>query len=327
MRSVTENVSALVGADVVCNACWNGDRYGSTFRWGNEHLHCSTCHGGDHWACAECGKCLPRGARLDRAYCSSTCRGRARKRRERDALERAAREAENPEAAAQEQAAHEARLEEFRALGKKISGGVSPADRADRERTKDLKARAEGCAKTIVHTRRDDQGGFIPPAYCASFGAGDVIYRRRRYPSDITSDVLPYCAEHRCPQSDGHHNRDAPEGRYYPGCCCDDRHWTDPEPCLGCGRLVSHPKHAAWRALADWVHYQQPDLAPRVFCGGDCKRRVLAVEAKSCRLTAAAERGPVRCATCAGEFTPARHDARYCSSACRQKAYRERRSS
>lgn len=33
--------------------------------------------------------------------------------------------------------------------------------------------------------------------------------------------------------------------------------------------------------------------------------------------------GP-RCATCTRQFTPARSDARYCSNACRQKAYRQR---
>jgi hypothetical protein len=30
------------------------------------------------------------------------------------------------------------------------------------------------------------------------------------------------------------------------------------------------------------------------------------------------------CETCGAEFTPSRNDARYCSSACRQKAYRSR---
>jgi len=30
------------------------------------------------------------------------------------------------------------------------------------------------------------------------------------------------------------------------------------------------------------------------------------------------------CETCGAEFTPNRNDARYCSSACRQKAYRAR---
>ena len=30
------------------------------------------------------------------------------------------------------------------------------------------------------------------------------------------------------------------------------------------------------------------------------------------------------CETCGREFTPRRNDARYCSAACRQKAYRHR---
>jgi hypothetical protein len=50
--------------------------------------HCTTCCSNRHWACAECGQCLPRylgqpgdRARFDRRTCSSACRQRAYRRR------------------------------------------------------------------------------------------------------------------------------------------------------------------------------------------------------------------------------------------------------
>ena len=38
-----------------------------------------------------------------------------------------------------------------------------------------------------------------------------------------------------------------------------------------------------------------------------------------------AERGPYTCACCGEQFLPIRADARYCSNACRQKDYRQRK--
>ena len=35
-------------------------------------------------------------------------------------------------------------------------------------------------------------------------------------------------------------------------------------------------------------------------------------------------KGPCACETCGAPFTPTRSDGRYCSSPCRQKAYRQR---
>jgi predicted nucleic acid-binding Zn ribbon protein len=285
-------------------------------------LHCSTCHGDDHWACASCGKCLPRRSRLDRLYCSSTCRGRGLKQRERDALERAAREATNPVAADEWTAEEDALIAKIRESEIAIAGGPEryEAKKAAARRRRELKATADRCAEC-------DQ----------LFSAGDVIYRRRRgggvvselgLPvSRICAAVLPYCAEHRCGQPDGHHNRDAGEGYHYRGCRCEDHHWMAPTPCLGCERLISDPRGATWRYSRDWQHHYEdgPPAAPRVFCGSECKRRVLAVEAKSRRLAAAAERELIRCTVCTAEFRPRRPDARYCSNACRQVAYRQRK--
>lgn len=71
-------------------------------------------------------------------------------------------------------------------------------------------------------------------------------------------------------------------------------------PCAGCGRMVVHLP--TWRH--DWVA-----------CSPRCRRRVY--------------RGNVwgrsTCDGCGEAFDASRADARYCSSACRQRAYRQRR--
>jgi hypothetical protein len=142
---------------------------------------------------------------------------------------------------------------------------------------------------------------------------------------EVTSPALPYCLEHRCRQPDGYHNQDAPEGRYYPACLCEDRFWENPAPCLGCGRNVSHPSKAKWRLIPDWAYDEGLKRMPRVFCGLDCKHKVLTAEARARRRAARADSAV--CSSCKREFTLKRVDSLYCSNACRQKAYRQRRPS
>jgi hypothetical protein len=79
-----------------------------------------------------------------------------------------------------------------------------------------------------------------------------------------------------------------------------------PRPCEGgCGVLVS-----------GWYGASGP-VAPRV-CSERCSR--LARNARRRRSTTAI------CGTCSNEFQQRRSDARYCSNACRQEAYRRRES-
>ncbi len=306
---VTENGSAHESAAVVCNNCERRDSGATSRRWLWRSIHCRTCHADDHRACASCGRCMPKNARLDRVYCSSTCRGRARKERERAALERAAWEAEHPEAAAKEAAEAQAWLKAGEAFFAELS---SPASRERSKLNADLQAKARVCAKCGAEFRDDD-----------------VVYRRRDIPDDVTALVLPYCGSCRCSKSDGYHNRDAPPDRYYPSCRCDDHLWTTPEACVGCGRPVSHPRHAQWRRGHNrWVdvgngRFDPIWVGPRTFCGSDCKHRVFRVEAK-CRRLAAKPADDPRCSVCKKKFTPQRCDARYCSGACRQRAHRDR---
>jgi hypothetical protein len=82
------------------------------------------------------------------------------------------------------------------------------------------------------------------------------------------------------------------------------REYRDPRPCENCGRNV----------------HQQNNLRShrRTFCCEDCKKVVSIAAARRRRADA---RGARRCET----FEPPRADGRFCSSACRQRAYRRRR--
>lgn len=310
--TVTRNESSLETVAVTCNSCKMDGRiywdYGSR-RDSISSPHCRTCHRDDHQACWTCGTCLPRCSRWDRRFCSSTCRVKGHLEREDAKLERAVWEAENPEEAATQLAEHEKRMAEIMALGEAHAPGGR--ERIERHRRmKDLKARADRCAT------------------CGEpFSADAVIYRRRFWATEIreiTSPVLPFCAGHRCGQQDGYHNRDAPEGSYYPACRCEDRHWETPKPCVGCRRPVSHPRNAKWRWVRDWAYPGESVPAmPRVFCGLACKRTVLTAEARAKRRAARSD--CATCSICKSQFTPKRSDSRYCSSRCRQAAYRQRR--
>jgi hypothetical protein len=54
----------------------------------------------------------------------------------------------------------------------------------------------------------------------------------------------------------------------------------------------------------------------------DCRLEREAREARECRRL---RRTDTLCSTCGASFTPSRLDGRYCSNACRQRAYRSRR--
>jgi len=96
------------------------------------------------------------------------------------------------------------------------------------------------------------------------------------------------------------------------------------QPCEGCGRGVFN--HIAlrpgYRRLSrGWYatgHYAEPAL--RVFCSDRCARTTFNAESKAKR----ADRDPVDCPACGERVDSRRRDSRYCSSACRQRAYRAR---
>jgi len=105
-------------------------------------------------------------------------------------------------------------------------------------------------------------------------------------------------------------------------------YWYTPAPCEWCGRAVAFlvPFSRVRRLVPYWW---RPDadravnVAPRhrrVFCSTYCRQR----DASSQRVAARARARQRACQTCSVAFTAARSDGRYCSQACRQRAYRQR---
>jgi len=83
--------------------------------------------------------------------------------------------------------------------------------------------------------------------------------------------------------------------------------WIDkPRPCVGCGRSV----YNRW----NW----KGQYAVR---SNACEP---AARAKRARDLSAKRREGMTCEQCGKDFTPPRDDAKFCSSSCRQQAYRER---
>lgn len=85
----------------------------------------------------------------------------------------------------------------------------------------------------------------------------------------------------------------------YPGTNLVDR---DPRPCAVCSRLVCG---------------RGADYEPVTVCSTACKQVAWRVRRRL-------SRDRFACAGCGGAFRPARADARYCTPACRQRAYRSR---
>ena len=81
------------------------------------------------------------------------------------------------------------------------------------------------------------------------------------------------------------------------------------KPCEGCGR----PVHNEFDGVSNWrLHTYRSE---------DCQRTARAANARQRRLQ---ERGMRPCDECREIFEPARKDAKFCSVACKQKAYRHR---
>jgi hypothetical protein len=100
--------------------------------------------------------------------------------------------------------------------------------------------------------------------------------------------------------------------------CCGDcrkdheRQWRcTVRPCGYCARPVG------------WYDDQARRRRTLYYCCNRCRGRAYN-QLQKARRSAARH---LTCATCKTTFTPARADGRYCSPACRQRAYRQRRAS
>jgi hypothetical protein len=90
-----------------------------------------------------------------------------------------------------------------------------------------------------------------------------------------------------------------------------------PRPCLGCGRPCATPVYWQLDANYDVIGNKPPGPAL-------CSRACEIVAARRARIAAKPSRTR-SCAVCQTAFTPPRTDGVYCSSRCRQAAYRARR--
>jgi hypothetical protein len=91
--------------------------------------------------------------------------------------------------------------------------------------------------------------------------------------------------------------------------------------CDGCGRLVIYAGSSSGFTRVGWVlntaaaRYEERALG--FICSERCRGRIRSAEK-------ATEPDARDCVVCGRSFTPARRDARTCSNACRQAAYRDR---
>jgi len=91
--------------------------------------------------------------------------------------------------------------------------------------------------------------------------------------------------------------------------------------CMGC--FGQEPDPSKW-ALKACVYCDRPlyvsiEKPPRIVA---CKK--ICCDAAKAKKRRAILRGTKQCAECGETFTPKRTDSRYCSAACKQKAYRRK---
>ena len=101
---------------------------------------------------------------------------------------------------------------------------------------------------------------------------------------------------------------------------CGKQDWhaacCEPKPCKGCGRTVHSILRVRWSERACRYFLTKP-----VVCCEECGHQARLAKQRRKRTRA---RGTRDCPVCHETFEPTRTDAKFCSSACRQKAYRER---
>jgi hypothetical protein len=89
--------------------------------------------------------------------------------------------------------------------------------------------------------------------------------------------------------------------------CKGGRWYRGAKECEGCGRPVHNQMDRVQRG--------------RTLCSSACRIKAVSAAARSYRRHA---RGTKVCDSCAETFEPSRTDARFCSIACKQRAYRKR---
>jgi hypothetical protein len=344
IEAVTGNGSHPEASAVIRNACERCEK-----GWEREkEWHCRTCHSDKHGACSWCKTCMPDRHRRDRRYCSATCRVRALEWRRSPEGREDERQYQAWLQSDEVKAWHGALGDLAEALGeasdaKEIGGRLRRALRT-----------GETCAicecdlgdgpvywrpvyngLTTTLSESDDQVRAAPVCagcFCDHRVWGGIIRGHQRqawlcercrphWRGKWTWDPLfgsSYQRGWRCPEAGEHHRNLYCEQ-------CHPAQWKAVQ-CSGCERAVMLRPHG--NRSYDYAAYDDedadvPERWPRAFCSQRCRSRVDHDKAATRRIQARQEHGPHQCGGCGEVLDGRRADARYCSGACRQRAYRQ----
>lgn len=357
-NGVTDNASVQVDPAVTRNECAKCEDYQppeNNKRWSWRGLHCTNCHSARHVACVQCDACLPAGHRYDRRYCSASCRAKAHQARRQAQLDREVWEAENPAEAAAMEAADRKNSEDWVEVIGKLDTRSAEVKARQHQHGK-ARERAEVCADctsslnhAIIYRRfngrlgqdRGEAGPIVvpvcPSCRCPSSSPHRTNLCDKCRPSGRTWDWIQrtHHSKWTCPDA----------GTAHVGEFCSNCHpsaWRDVKPCEGCDRPVANhiTVRRGYRADVElddrdpstaWVRWKGEGYGwydvpiadvTRTFCSEACRRQIFQAERKAKRQ---AERDTSKtCPVCRTPFVAQRTDTRYCSSACRQQAYRQR---
>lgn len=155
-------------------------------------------------------------------------------------------------------------------------------------------------------------------AFAEKWGGGVSEERKRRREAAHDARICGRCGVDLAPGAPVYRQQlDVDWTSVCEGCRWDWPHWRGPFPCRGCERPVFvYPQRVRykWSPEGKWE--------PSASCSRRCTQDAAYRRQKLRRAT---EREPIECATCHERMDPLRRDARYCSNACRQRAYRARR--
>lgn len=162
---------------------------------------------------------------------------------------------------------------------------------------------------------------FIGPAPETEQEWAECIKRRIKHESDDTALLCEQC-----------HRDIGPEEPVWRGgyqravsckdCGSDAKRTERPKPCEGCSRPTVHSGYGR-----PFVYEPGLGHSKRTFCCNRCQEAFYRGRRKERISDERLKAGPRRCEECQEILDGQRAEARYCSNACRQKAYRQRRAS
>jgi hypothetical protein len=279
-------------------------------------VHCVNCHGDDHRSCYRCGVCILAMRKVpgwrywkpntNRWYCSTTCRVNAWKARQATVTD-------NGLAPVRTTVTRNATADPVDAEVRRGFGDTR-AGRCRYEAWKSRVAWGDNALSGPVPRTDDEWATYLNRSII--IGSIDAA----EFCANCERDIEPDEFVERRELGYSSWRRGSPPT--HGGVLCEDCSTADPlhrRDCEGCGRpTVDRSRHR-------WVY--DPGIGPnrRTFCSRRCKDAHYRHRRQHRLAEERAQAGPHRCADCDEIMDGQRSDARYCSSACRQRAYRARR--